>query len=103
MPTLVDVMASLSRIELRLNQHGSLLAALVTGDQIMSSQLDALTSQVAQVETVEQSAVTLIKGLADQLKAISNDPVAILALADRLHTSSDALAAAVTANTPAAP
>jgi hypothetical protein len=98
--TLDDVMNKLNEIGLRQLQHGSLLAALVQGEQLMSSQLDTLTAEVTQVETVDQSAIVLIKGLADQIAALKNDPAAIQALSDRLKASSEALAAAVTANTP---
>jgi len=78
-------------------------------DQILANQkeelmdLTALTAQVTQNTTVEQSAITLIQGLAAQLVSNANDPAAIAALAAQLNTSATALAAAVTANTPAAP
>jgi len=65
--------------------------------------LTALTAQVAENTTVEASAVTLIQGLAAALAAAGTDPVALGALQTQLKTSSDALAAAVAANTPAAP
>lgn len=67
------------------------------------SDLAALTAQVAQNTSVEQSAVTLIQGLASQLAAAGTDPVALSALQSQLNASATALAAAVTANTPAAP
>lgn len=66
-----------------------------------------LTAKVAANTTVEQSAVTLIQGLKAQLDALANqdtiDPADVKALADKLGTDDDSLAAAVTANTPAAP
>lgn len=65
--------------------------------------LDQLQLQVTQNTTVEQSAITLIQGLAAQLSAAASDPTKIQALADQLNTSATALAAAITANTPAAP
>lgn len=64
--------------------------------------LTSLTAQVQANTQVETSAVTLIQGLADQLRALANDPVAIAALADQLKGSADALSAAIVANTPAA-
>jgi tRNA A37 threonylcarbamoyladenosine dehydratase len=72
------------------------------GTFIMSA-IDDLTTQVAANTTVEQSAITLIQGLADALKAAGTDPVKLAALATQLKTSQTALAAAITANTPAAP
>jgi hypothetical protein len=69
----------------------------------MTAEFDALTAKVTAATEVETSAVTLISGLADQIRALSNDPAALLALATQLDTSNVALAAAVTANTPVAP
>jgi hypothetical protein len=63
--------------------------------------LGPLTAQVTANTDVEGSAVTLINGLAAQIIALKNDPVALQALADKLKASADALATAVTANTPA--
>lgn len=72
---------------------------------IMSA-LDDLSAQVTASTNAEASAVTLIQGLADQLKAAiaagpgSND-AALVDLASKLHASADALGAAIVANTPA--
>ena len=91
-----DVGGQLSRIESLLNQ-------LVTkGDKEMAS-LDTLIAQVAQNTSVEQSAITLIQGLAAQLAAAATDPQKVADLAAQLKSSSDALSAAIVANTPAAP
>lgn len=76
---------------------------LVSGDNIIMSALDDLKAQVQATTDVAASAVTLIHGLADQLAASKDDPAKIAALAATLKSSSDALAAAVVANTPAAP
>jgi hypothetical protein len=65
--------------------------------------LATLQNQVAQNETIEESAVTLITGLAAQIAAAGTDPVALKALSDGLNKSATDLAAAITANTPAAP
>ena len=70
-------------------------------ETIMSA-LDDLKAQVAATVTVEQSAVTLIQGIAAQLEAAlansaSPDP-AIADLTAQLKTGADALAAAVAAN-----
>jgi hypothetical protein len=63
--------------------------------------LTSLQQQVAENTQVETSAVTLIKGIADRLKAAGTDPVALQTLQDQLHASAAALAAAIAANTPA--
>ena len=68
--------------------------------------LAGLQSQVAENTSVEGSAVTLIQGIAAQLAALiaagNNDP-ALVTLTNNLNASATALAAAVTANTPATP
>jgi hypothetical protein len=64
-------------------------------------QLDQLTAQVAENTSVEGSAVQLLTNLHDLLLANQNDPAAIVALAGTLKSSSDALSAAIVANTPA--
>ena len=65
--------------------------------------LDELKTQVDANTSVEQSAITLINGLAAQIAAVATDPAKVQALADELKTSATALSTAITANTPAAP
>jgi hypothetical protein len=67
-----------------------------------SKELQALQEQIARNDEVDKSAVELINGFAARLEAIKTDPAAIQAFADELRTSSDQLAQAVVANTPAA-
>lgn len=69
------------------------------------SALSDLQAQVAANVDAEASAVTLIQGIAQQLAdALAAGPggqdPALVDLAAKLHASADALAAAVTANTP---
>lgn len=70
----------------------------------MSLDLTALAAAVANNTSVEQSAVTLIQGLAQELAsaASSGDQAAVATLSAQLTNSASALAAAITANTPAA-
>jgi hypothetical protein len=74
--------------------------------RIMSA-LDDLRAEVTATLNVEQSAVTLIEGIAAQLAAAlanqTNPDPALVALTEELTASTAALSAAVTANTPAAP
>jgi pyridoxine 5'-phosphate synthase PdxJ len=74
---------------------------LTTEVKKMSTQLDALEAQVAKNTDVEASAVILIQGIAAQLEAAKEDPAKVAALAAQLKGSADALATAVTSNTPA--
>lgn len=70
----------------------------------MANELDDLKAAVAKNKDVDDSAIALLKGLKDKLdQAIaSNDPAALKALSDSLGSEQADLAAAVTANTPAA-
>jgi hypothetical protein len=68
----------------------------------MSVELDNLTAQVKANSDTIDSAVTLINGIADRIIAAGVDPVKLTALSDELKAKDDTLAAAVTANTPAA-
>jgi hypothetical protein len=86
----------------RIKQILALLTALTKGVRTMAANLDDLTSEVERNTSVDQSAITLLEGLKAQLDAAGTDPAALQALKDSLAASSDALAAAVAANTPAA-
>lgn len=69
----------------------------------MTTSLETLTAQVAASTTVMGSALTLIAGFSAELAAAKGDPAKLDALDASLKASTDALAAAVLANTPAAP
>lgn len=88
--------------ERQLDRIERLLIIILHGVIHMSASLDALEAQVTANTSTEESAVTLIKGIADQLAAAQADPAKIADLSARLHASADALAAAIVANTPAA-
>lgn len=68
----------------------------------MPTDLSRLEAAVARDRTVNESAITLLADLAQRLRDAANDPAAINALADALEANQDALAAAVSANTPSA-
>lgn len=73
----------------------------LTGDVLMLD-LTKVEAAVAEEETVNASAATLLKQLFDAVEAAKADPVALQALVDRGRAASAALSAAVVANTPAA-
>jgi hypothetical protein len=87
-PQLDRIEAQLGRIEQLINKEIS----------IVSPQLQKLTDAVAAERTIDESAITLIQGLAAQITAAKDDPAALAALADSLTTESNSLAAAVSAN-----
>lgn len=80
-----------------------MLHHLINLGDSMSAQLDALTAEVERSATVQASVVALVKGLAAEIAANKDDPVALQALADKLAASDNATADAVVANTPATP
>lgn len=65
--------------------------------------LDQLTQDVAADTVAVTSAITLLQNLAAAIKQAGTDPVALKALTDQLEQNTNALAAAVVANTVAAP
>lgn len=71
----------------------------------LSQQLLDLQAAAAADTNAENSAITLLNGLSAQLKAAAStgDLAAVEQIAQQLDTNSAALAAAVVANTPAAP
>jgi hypothetical protein len=69
----------------------------------MSVEIDNLIAQVASNDVVLNSATALINGIADRITAAGGDPVKLAALTTELKAQDDVLAAAVVANTPAAP
>ena len=92
-------------INYKLDRIACQLDRIERKEDIMTGELTNLQAEVAETTTVTQSAIVLLNGLAAQLAAAiaSGDPNALVALHDSLKTSTDALAAAVAANTPAAP
>lgn len=81
------------------------LARIEAQQEQISMDISKLQAAVAKETTVEQGAVTLLQELAQELKdaLAGGDATAVNALADQISSNADALAAAVTANTPAAP
>lgn len=88
---LVAINAALSHILERIN--------------IMSNELEQLRAAVASNRTVTGSAIALLQGIKAKLDAAiaSNDPRALAELSQALAADDQALAAAITANTPGAP
>jgi hypothetical protein len=68
---------------------------------VMSADLTVLTAEVENIETVGDSIISLLNGIAEQLRAAQADPAAISALANRLTAQAKEIADAVAANTPA--
>lgn len=88
----------LSRLDVVLEK----LNLVIKKEDAMSKELDDLTAAVAAEDAVIDSAVTLINGIPALIAAAGTDPAKLKALSDDITAKSAALAAAVTANTPAA-
>jgi hypothetical protein len=71
-------------------------------EKIMATVAD-IQADVTAEDTVIDSAITLLQGLAAALAAAGTDPAKLAALHTDITTKTQALAAAVAANTPAAP
>jgi hypothetical protein len=87
-----------------LAELAKLSAKLGVMEARLMSVLSDLQARVAAEDTVIDSAITLLQGLKTQLDAAvaSGDPAALQALSDDIGAKTQALADAVTANTPAA-
>ncbi len=90
------------RTQIKLNRILFFVERIFELQGAIMAELDDLTAQVAANKTVIDSALVLINGIADRIKAAGTDPAALKALTDSLKSEDDALAAAVTANTPPA-
>jgi hypothetical protein len=82
----------------------AILYVIHTRRKAMATAKENLTREVAENKTVMGSAATLLGNLKQRLDdaIASGDPADLQALSDELDTNSNALAAAVAANTPAA-
>lgn len=94
-----DLGASQARIEAALAR----IEAKLNGVTTHMAQLDSLTAEVTRNTSVVGSALTLIQGLAAQIQAAGTDPAALATIVASLKANDDQIAAAIAANTPAAP
>lgn len=84
-------------------------ALLAIGGQLVTTQeaLAALTQKVNEVATVDDSIITLVNGLAQQIRDLvaagTIQPADLTALADQLEADNQKIRDAVTANTTPAP
>jgi hypothetical protein len=86
-----------------INVIGSDAAELLERIDIMSASLDRLTAEVQESRTVNESALALISGLAQEIRDRLGDDAAMEALADDLDAQQAEMAAGVAAGTVADP
>lgn len=76
------------------------------GQEKMADVLQAIKDQVTNVQTVDASIIALVQAIAAKLTALGSqptiDPAEVTAIANQLQAEATSVAAAVTANTPAA-
>lgn len=77
------------------------LDLIIQNQETIMSALDDLQAAVAAEDTVIDSAIALINGIPALIAAAGTDPAKLQALQADITSKSQALAAAVTANTPA--
>jgi ubiquitin-protein ligase len=89
----------------RIDQVIDLLHNVIAKENKIMATLTDLQNSVAAQTTVESSIVTLLDGIAQQLRdaQANNDPAAIQAVIDQIDSNTKAMSEAVTRNTPAAP
>jgi hypothetical protein len=95
---LVAVLDRLTRIEAKINRALGLALGDARRDNVMSKALDTLAKEVEEQGGAVDSAVTLISGLAEQIRAAGGDEAKLEKLADDLEKSQQKLAQAVAAN-----
>lgn len=88
----------LNKVQKRLSQIEQNLSLLLNLEENMTVELEALTAEVAETRGVMDSAVVLLQGLSDYIKAHANDPAALMALTADLDAKSNELAQAVVNN-----
>lgn len=74
---------------------------LIQQNTKIMADLSKLEQEVSENKTVMQSAVTLLQGLKQKLDEAGTDAVKLKELSDELDSNTNALAEAVSANTPA--
>lgn len=66
----------------------------------MDQVVEQLRTEVERNSSVDDSAIQLMTALADKIEELKNSPAELQTLVDNLRAKTDALAAAVVANTP---
>lgn len=98
-----DVAAKLDSIERKLDAVAATTNQTRVETMGYKEEFANLEAQVTETVQLEQSAISLFTVLSQKIADAAGDPAAVVALATQLKTSAVALAAAIVANTPAAP
>lgn len=95
----VNIYGNPSEVLDRLGQIAGSLNTVREEISTMTPELQRLTTEVEETRTAQAGLITLVNGLAQQIRDNVNDPAALTALADSLDAGQTEIAAAVTANT----
>jgi hypothetical protein len=87
-------------VDRKLNTILEILQEINTEVKIMSLEMDTLELAVINNTTLDGSIIDLLNGIANQILDIAGDKAKALELAAELNAKSEALAAAIKANTP---
>lgn len=99
---ILELASAIRGADIKHETHAILTRVAEMEGRIMK-ELDDLSAQVEQNNTVLGSAIVLINGIADRIKAAGTDPTKLAQLTADLKAKDDELAAAVAANTPTPP
>ena len=97
------VFLAFQEVNAKLDQLLSGQQTLINMENLAVAKIDDLEAEVTHVTSVEESAKALIEGIAAQLTELQSTDPRIQAAIDTLRAKSDALAAAVAANTTPTP
>ena len=99
-----------TEVDRKLNRILEMLQGLKKEEAIMNQEMQVMADEITALKTVEDGATAMITGMAAQLTTLAQNATDLaqmkadaLALAKNLTDNSAPLAAAVVANTPAAP
>jgi len=92
--------ASLASLESKLDLVLYFLLRLRWQGAKMSVEMDRLEAEVTEIKTVSDSAIVLLKRLAQLIRDNASNPAKLTALANELDAKGNEVAAAITENTP---
>lgn len=78
-----------------------LIEAILEKLEDMEQVIEELRATTERIESASQAVVSLLQGLAEQIRQAADDPDQVRELGDRLDVVAQSLADAVVANTPA--
>ena len=90
------------RLESKIDQLLVLVRASREWEESAMAAINDLEAKVAEVETVEESAITLLENISQMLKDAGSNPAKLAEIIATLDAGKTRLADAIVANTPAA-